>query len=645
MKRQYLIYIVFYYSFFLNSDATLIARNSGGDNEYDVKKIPASLLKDADAVIRTNIIRFEVKNKRHAMEKVKRAVTIFKKEERHYGELILGYDKFHEIEDLEGKIYDAQGERIRKLSDDDIKDYCDFTEYSLFSDSRVRTAELFYDQYPYTIEYTYEYSYNGYINWPTWWSQISLDPIEQNRFEVIIPKEDSLRYWCNSDSIQPSITLDGSKRLYVWESRNLPKLSKDVVGEDAEDVATTVCIAPSLFEYGDYPGDMRTWKDFGKWDHTLTAGRDILPASAIADIHSLLKTTDDTLQKIKKIYRYMQDRTRYVSIKLGIGGWQPFDATYVHERGYGDCKALSNYMVALLKEAGITCYAVDILPGDQRFPFIQEFPSANFTHVIACVPLETDTVWLECTSQSIPFGHISYKNENRGALLLSPDGGVVVRTPQTVPRQNRQQQRATVELTALGNANASVLVASSGNQQDHLREALNEANPQDRERWILYHLGIPNLNLKNYKLDGLETHELEITLTAQLELPRYASRSGDRLFFLPNLMERQTYIPAQVTQRLSPIRYNYPYLNTDSIIYSLPKGFSIESIPKEIHFKTSFGEYYSRTVAINDTAIIYQRSMEIHDYSIPAEKYAEYRQFYSDIVKADRAQVVLVRKN
>ncbi len=626
------------------SDAGWLARSGNEGNKYDVKNIPALLLKDAEAVVRANITCFEVKNERRAVETRMIAVTVFTKEKRDYGYLSLGYDKFHEIEDLEGTLYDARGEKIRTLDNDEIKDHSAISGYTLYNDSRVRLAEMYYDQYPYTIEYTVKYSFDGYLGWPSWQSQTSFDPVEHARFEIRIPKGDSLRFWCSRDSIQPAISLEGSKKLYLWEAKNLPRLSKDVVGNDPEDYATIVRIAPSLFQYDKYPGDMRTWKDFGAWDYSLTMGRDVLPESAIQDVHTLLKPVDDVREKIKKLYRYMQVRTRYIDVQLGVGGWQPFDASYVHERGYGDCKALSNYMVALLKEAGIPAYAVSIRSGDYRYPFIKEFPSAQFNHVIACVPLLDDTVWLECTSQSIPFGHIGENNENRGALLLSPQGGIPVQTPRSTPLQNLQKRTTSIHLSPFGFGEVLSVVSSRGNQQDNVRQALHDASAEERERWILNNLGVQNANLQKYTIEGMEEHTLEVTLSVQISLPRFASVSGNRLFFVPNLMQRQTYIPPDVALRASPVRYDYPYLDTDSLYYFLPEDYTIESIPKEIVLESSFGSYRSRTIVLGDTAIIYLRSKEIREYSIPAKNYPEYRKFHGDIVKADKAQVVLVRK-
>src|SRR6185312_11941569 len=121
--------------------------------------------------------------------------------------------------------------------------------------------------------------------------------------------------------------------------------------------------------------------------------------------------------------------THYVGIELGIGGWQPFDAASVYKQRYGDCKALANYMVALLKEAGIHAYPVLIRAGADADPIDTDIACNQFNHVIAAALAGRDTVWLECTSQTLPPGYLSSFTADRNGLLLDDSGGHLVHTP------------------------------------------------------------------------------------------------------------------------------------------------------------------------------------------------------------------------
>jgi transglutaminase-like putative cysteine protease len=98
---------------------------------------------------------------------------------------------------------------------------------------------------------------------------------------------------------------------------------------------------------------MATWDDFGKWVAVLNHGRDELPAKTKQEITALTSGMKTVEEKTKVLYEFLQNKTRYVGIQLGIGGYQPFEASVVDETGYGDCKALSNYMVSMLKAVGI----------------------------------------------------------------------------------------------------------------------------------------------------------------------------------------------------------------------------------------------------------------------------------------------------
>lgn len=71
----------------------------------------------------------------------------------------------------------------------------------------------------------------------------------------------------------------------------------------------------------------------------------------------------------------MQNKTRYVLISMGIGGWKPMPASEVSKKGYGDCKALTNYMRTLLTaKEGIPSYYAIIYNDDSVINFDKDFP-------------------------------------------------------------------------------------------------------------------------------------------------------------------------------------------------------------------------------------------------------------------------------
>lgn len=613
------------------------------NNEYDVKNIPLELLNDADVIFRKDEVKFVVEDYNTALYKVVTSVTIFTKDGQHHGRIKLYYDKFRSVEELEGTIYDANGEVVRELDDSDVEDYSDFEIYSIYSDNRVKFAELYHDQFPYTVEYKYEISYDGYIGWPSWFSRSSIDAVEYSSFEVSVPQNYKFRYWCKKKDIEPFITKGRNDEKYFWSERNLLKLSDEKKDEDLEDIATILRIAPSEFEIDGYKGNMESWKDFGLWYYKLSEKKDNLEKTFLSELDDKLNSSSSFEEKVRILYNYLQKRSRYVSVQFGIGSWQPYDAAYVHKNGYGDCKALSNYMIALLNYAGITAYPVLINNGHFRTPLISEFPSNQFNHVIVCVPAPEDTLWLECTSQINPAGDIGWSNENRDALMVTPEGGFIVRTPTSESQKNVQIKNANVNLSGSGEANVSVRIKWTGNQHDYALVAAEKTTGHEKEKWIKELLKVPDISLSNFEFINENKNKSEIELKLGLKLMRYGSVTGKRMFIHPNLMERRNSAPKEITEKLSPVRFKYPYLDIDSVYYQLPEKFSVESIPGEINLESSFGSFSSKTLKEGDHSLLFIRKLEVNSYSVPPENYPEYQKFFANIVKADKQQVVLVK--
>lgn len=611
------------------------------DREFDVAKMPAELAKDNDAVARLDALVFTVEDLGKAKLQVRVAFTILNDKGREFGKVSVRYDKFHQLTDLRGRLFDAQGKKIRDLKKSDTNDYSAITYYSLYEDDRVRVAELYYDTYPYTVAFEYEVNYNGVIGWPSWYPFLSRASVERSSFEVSVPADMPLRYHLRDIEPAPTIESVGARKILRWEAANLPKLEREPYSPSG---APCILTAPSAFEIGGYAGDMSSWASLGKWYYQLYRDRSTLPAPALTEVQQLCANLASPREKVRVLYEHLQAKTRYVSVQLGVGGWQPFDPAYVYERSYGDCKALSNYMVAMLRAAEVEAYPVLIRSGEDEPDVIADFSSKEFNHVIVCVPQAKDTLWLECTSQTSPFAHLGAANEDRNVLLVTPEGGKLIRTPKSKSTDNQQIRRAVVALSETGDGIAEVRTRYTGNQQDRVRWALAKSTPRERENWLREEIDVPSFRLVSADFSEAEGKRAEIALPIKLELPRFASRSGvTRLFLRPNLMERRKYIPPEVNERQQPVEFDYAYLDKDTISYRLPPNFGIEAVPPTFALETPFGSYHASTVLTAGT-LEYVRRLEIRERALPADQYEAYRQFIADVVKADNAQVVLVRK-
>jgi hypothetical protein len=328
---------------------------------------------------------------------------------------------------------------------------------------------------------------------------------------------------------------------------------------------------------------------------------------------------------------------------LGIGGWQPFDAKYVAEKKYGDCKALSNYMYSLLKEAGInSCYT--LVQAETAGHFIMaDFPSSQFNHVILCVPLKTDTIWLECTSQSLPAGYLSGSTSDRNVLLIDQNGGTLVRTPKYRMNDNLQSRRTIARIDADGNLSALVTTRYQAEQMDGLEKLIANLSKERLMKYLKSELDLPTYDVNKFDYQETKSSLPSILENLDLVAPNYAQVTGKRLFLDPNIMNRwQRRLPSDTTRKYDIVLY-FEYKDVDTTEINLPSGYQPESIPADVDIQTPFGHYRS-SVKFQQDKIVYYRSLEKASGRWQPKDYAEMKKFYEQLYKSDHSRVVLIRK-
>jgi transglutaminase-like putative cysteine protease len=632
--------IVFIFCFLVSLGA------SAADPKYPVMLIPAALKENANVIIRNEEMTFKIISKSKAVFTVKSAYTILNEKGSRYASAVVPYDKLSKINRFEAGAYDAAGKQIKKLKHSEFYDQSAFDGFSLYSDNRIKVADVTQNTYPYTVEFEYEIEYKFLFFIPSYVLLYSEKvAVEKSSYSLLFPKELQPRYQTQNVAVEAnrSKTPDGLESI-VWSFSNVLPISFETHGPLREALVTRISAAPSTFSYEGYEGNMNSWTEFGTWISSLNKGRDILPAETEQKIKQLTASLKTTEEKVKAVYQYMQNKTRYVSIQLGIGGHQPFEAAVVDNTGYGDCKALSNYTIAMLAAAGVKANYVLIRAGEDEAQMQTDFPSSQFNHAIAAVPNGADTLWLECTSQVNPFGWTGSFTGDRHALMITEQGGKVVKTPAYPAEVNTQKRTALVSLDLAGNATARVNTVYAGLQyENNGLDAVANRQADDHKKWIQNNTQIPSFDIRKFSIENIKEKIPSAKVEVEYTLNRLATVNGKRMFLTPNLMNRHSYIPEKVEQRKSDVVLRTPYIDEDVIEYSIPEAIYPEFVPEAVKLKSRFGEYES-SYKVDQGKLIYTRKVRMNKGQFPAASYQEFQEFYKSMNKADNAKVVFVTK-
>ncbi len=614
-----------------------------GAQDYRVSLIPDSLKAEANAVKRFEELRVIIRSTEKAVIRHKYAITILNEKGDPYAYYENDYSNLMTLGDISGRLFDADGRQLRSVKKKDISDASASDDETLLTDTRIKRYAFYHKNYPYTVEFEDEQECNGLFFLPYW------SPVENQKFSVVqskltveVPEGYELRYRQFSIQKEPAVTKNKSV-IYTWELQNFKAIDFEPLQPEIREILPRVYIAPSDFSIAGYHGNMRTWKDFGLFINELNKNRNALPENIKADVHRLTDKLASVKEKAKALYEFMQKNTRYISIQLGIGSWQPFDARSVSEKKYGDCKALSNYMVSLLREAGVKANYVLVTAGERRKGLTEDFPSPYFNHAICCVPDGKDTLWLECTNQTVAAGFMGTFTGDRKVLLIDEDGGHVVRTPVYKAEDNLQLRKIEAVVDIEGNLTADIHTRATGNQQELMHQLIYEATKEQREKYLNSVLSLPTYSVEktNYTENKGEIPVIDEYI--RIKASGYASVSGKRLFITPNLVNRSGTRFTNDSPRKYPVEFTYSFMDVDTIHIQVPGGYTTEALPKDQHLQTRFGNF-DITYSINGNSIDVIRKQVRNRMTISVSEYPELVNYFETIYKTDRSRIVFVKK-
>jgi len=603
---------------------------------------PDSIKENSNAIIKNDKTEIIFSSYSSMVVKKYRVVTVFNDLGLKNMDAYEYMDNSSSIKNIEAIIYDAFGSEIKKIKRKDFKENS-VSEGSIITDNRVLYLDYTPVQYPFTMVYQSEISTSNTAFVPSW------NPIE-DFFVSILNSSITIKYApevkfkykeFNFDEKILKLEEQGS---LTYSIKNFKALRKEELAPSLKKFTPYVIFGLNKFQIEGVDGSAENWETFGKWmnDELLSDTEEIPEATQIA-VAKLIGNETDNLIKAKIIYEFVQNKTRYVSIQLGIGGWKPMLAKNVDRLGYGDCKALTNYTRSLLKKFNIPSYYTIVYGDDQKRDIVEDFVSMQGNHVILGVPdMNKNITWLECTSQTLPFGFQGDFTDDRKVLVVSNDTSKIVKTKSFLNEQNYQKTDSKIILNNDNSVKCNVVINSKGIIYDN-KLPLKNANNDDVKKYYGDYFNVIN-NKKIIRTTIEEDKKsLELNEIIEFEANDFVKPNKDKIIVPLNCINQFSFVPKKYKDRKIPFEIERGFCYEDESIIIIPNNFKVDALPSEQNLKNEFGSYEYK-IELKNNELVYKRKFLIKKGYYSPDQYETYRKFREQVARSENSKVLLISK-
>jgi hypothetical protein len=406
----------------------------------------------------------------------------------------------------------------------------------------------------------------------------------------------------------------------------------------------------------------QSWRDLGAWYRGLTLDRRVASAEIKSKVTELTGSQTTTLGKVQALASFVQSDIRYVAIELGIGGLQPHTAQNVFAHRYGDCKDKVTLLSTMLHEIGVDSHY--LIVNTTRGAVTDSTPvGLRFNHVILAIQLPQDTndmsfpatlthvklgrlLLFDPTDTYTPLGQLAGSLQGGYGLLVTPEGGELVKIPVLPPDTSSIQRTAHLQLDANGHLSGEVHEVWAGDPASEERSTLDLTTQEtDRIKSIESVLAssFPTFQLTKAAITNRQISNKPLEWTYSLEVDQYAKASGDILTVRPRVLgSMSTGLLETREPRRYDIEFAGPRRDTDSFEITLPEGYVVDDLPPPVDKEYAFAAYHSKTEAVGRT-LRYTRLFEMKSVTVPVAQADQLKELYRVINNDERTPAVLTR--
>jgi len=462
--------------------------------------------------------------------------------------------------------------------------------------------------------------------------------ILDEQLEVNIPRGSKVKLK-TALGVDPNIKEQNERRIYTWKYANLKRADKDEKAEaekkkekkDEDDEPKPPQIQMTTFQ---------SWDEVGQWYADLERDRIVPDEKIRTKTEELVRGRNSDKEKIEALYEYVAKNFRYVSLSLGQGRYQPHAAADVYANQYGDCKDKHTLLSSMLIAAGLRAYPALMNSARKIDP---DVPSpGQFDHVITAIPLGSETLWMDTTSEVAPFRLIAPRLRDKKALMVPANGPARLETtPAEPPFLSTELLEMAGQVNELGKLSGHTHLTVRGDSELLFRLIFRRTPKSDWNN-LRYYLSLVS------GINGQEVSEIKPSEPAAFEKPfeldydftsddflDWSSRKTKVAVPLPSLHLAE--VAADKQESSKPFPLGPPIDITYRLKLSLPSQYQTR-LPLPLTVKRDYAEY-SSTYKLEGNTLLAERKFLLREHELPASRVQDYRAFVA-AARADEAQTI-----
>lgn len=593
-----------------------------------------SFEKDANALILSSSCKVDV-NESVVRYQYHVRVKILKEEGLSYGNVELSYyqkDKREKIAEIKAQTinFDESGKSEITKVDSKAIYYVDRNENYKdvrFTLPKVKVGSI--------IEYKYVKvsTYHFYLD--TWYFQEEI-PVLKKSINVKFP-----------DSFQYDIIMFGDKirdkykdkKTKVWELTNLPSIEEEPYVNNYMDFVEQIRFQlVGYYAGGGFSSSFNgSWKDLGN-EYLNDINLSKRKSFAQTHLQKILKGNENHLEKIEKIYSYVQKLIKWDYNYRIYPRKSPIKLCLEKS---GNSAEINLFLLTLLRQAGIKCDPA-LVRINKTGLILKKYPlMSQFNQVLVCTKINNQNLFLDATSLYRPYYLLSINDLNFHSFIIEKNQS---HWEKIIPYQNQKQIKTiSYDYSDLENPICHFRIKEDGYYALNRRRYISKNSKEDLFGRLV--------NSEKFEFDSDSIHiqnnnQLSKPLIISFCLPIEGSwqKGADIIYYKP-LSKLFRKNPFLAEKRQFRIDFNYPNEINYTINIKLPKNYSLEEVPdpKSINIPNGGGKFIFLCHKVNNN-ITFRIVSKINKSAFPKEYYPYIKEFFSQIAILMDTQLVL-KKN